>query len=745
MTALPEVVEQPVAEDRIWSLRLLGLADARRDKLITLSVLLLLTVSRLALLPNGPWEQDEAIFARSILAFDAFRHFPHPPFFPGWMALGFLFTPVINDPLRTFQLLSSLASIACLWPLVFLARRVARPSLAFASAVAVEFFPGVWFHSVRAFDSTAAVFPLFLAAALLFRRFDGRRFMGFSLLLLASFLIRPVFLPVVAVLWVAGARKLRRRSPVALSLLVMGALGLLAFAPIVINAGGMTAFIGVFLGHAESHVADMSSYAWSLPGLGPVTSCGGVWPTFVVLAATIVGLGVWRRRCGTAGAALYGGILLLVVVMLLFIHARTFPRYSAPLLMGLAPLVAGALSLLRGPASTGPALAAVTAAAYVVVWWPVMWEQHSTRLALWKAAIAGLEQAGRSDDTQAFGATGGWVFVSYYDKLARWRGRWEGEPAPAPWVVPATRDPLASHWIVVAPSTTAFVPSSPSRVERFAGGSPALVRLSQHRYLSAQTVSDPPILVGQWWPLETAPDGRKFAWGSAGAEVLVPAVKPDSLLRLTVRPAVGEQPVRVVVNSTLTLTLPGDSGVTTLQVRPAALFTDHFNRIDFQRDATYPPGGGDTRPLSLALYEVEIGRYRGFEVGLDDTKKLAREGIELSGFYGVERFAGTLGRWAQPDAEITVPVGEGTLELTLLAPRPDGATVEATIAGRRAGGPWQVTQEPQKVRVAVESWALGPRALRLELHSSAYVPARHGGHDSRRLGVVVSSLKYSPK
>ena len=142
-------VEGPPPRDGVWTLRLLGLADRRLDLLLTVGAVVLLAASRFLLLANGPWEQDEAIFARSVLELAPKQHFPHPPFFPGWIALGFLVTPLAGEPLLAFQLVSAAASVAVLWPLAWLGRRAAPPLVAFACAFGVGFLPGAWVFSVR--------------------------------------------------------------------------------------------------------------------------------------------------------------------------------------------------------------------------------------------------------------------------------------------------------------------------------------------------------------------------------------------------------------------------------------------------------------------------------------------------------------------------------------------------------------------------------------------------------------------
>ena len=66
--------------------------------------------SRFGLLANGPWEWDESNFARGLVNFDLAAHFPHPPGFPGWIAIGKLVRWVVPEPLTALQIASATAS-----------------------------------------------------------------------------------------------------------------------------------------------------------------------------------------------------------------------------------------------------------------------------------------------------------------------------------------------------------------------------------------------------------------------------------------------------------------------------------------------------------------------------------------------------------------------------------------------------------------------------------------------------------
>ena len=75
------------ANDLIDALLLFRLPRRLFDVLLTSVTAALLIWSRSAYLANGPWELDETLFARGILHFELAAHFPHPPGFPGWLAI----------------------------------------------------------------------------------------------------------------------------------------------------------------------------------------------------------------------------------------------------------------------------------------------------------------------------------------------------------------------------------------------------------------------------------------------------------------------------------------------------------------------------------------------------------------------------------------------------------------------------------------------------------------------------------
>ncbi len=732
--------------DRIWSFRLFGLANRRLDLALTLLAVAVVAASRFLLLANGPWEQDEAIFARSVLEFTPKQHFPHPPFFPGWMALGFLLTPMAGEPLRAFQLASAAASLLCLWPLAAIGRRAAAPALAFACALAVQFLPGTWVFAVRGFSDTAAAFLALLAAAMLLQGLPGERFLAFSGLIAASFLVRPVLAPVLIVLWLVGAWRVRPRRLA----LAGGAIGVLmtvvGFEPFAAAAGGLGEFVRLFAAHGEEHFGAVENTATTLGGLGMVVSFGGIAATAVATVLTLVGLVIWGRRQGRWPAAVYGTTVAVLVLMLLFAHVPTFPRYSVPLVLAVAPLAAAALSWL--PAVAGVAAAAAVAALSTFVWLPLLVEQHTARFPMWAAAVSACETARVSAvPTQVLAGRGGWAFAAYFDALMRRDGAFAGTPRAAHWAPPYSGGASTAHWLVVAGWYRDVLPWAGAReVATFAGVSAKAETMSQHRFLSASVVADLALQRGTWWPPEKDGNGRTFAWCSRGASLILPAVASGDDVRLTVRAARGEKPLKVSVNRKAPFVVPGSGKMTSQRVPPEALYGDRSNTVFFDREATYPPSASDTRPLAAAVYQVAVVRDDRFDVSFGDAALLDELGVVVQGFYGKETFrGGVIGRWSEPTAWIDLPAAAGTVTLTLLAPRPPEAKVEVRVNGEAVGGPWVVPTIPTDYTFALPPAPAKEDSVRLEIRVSPYATPALPKRPSRLLGVVVSRLAVDPR
>jgi hypothetical protein len=374
---------------RVWTWRLWGLPDGRLEAGATLATLALLVASRFALLPSGPWEWDETLFARGLLKFDLPAHFPHPPGFPLWMALGWAMSPLVGDPLRGFQLLSAAASCLVVFPLAALGRRVAPAPVAVAAALAVLFMPGVWLHAGRGFTDTAAAFFALWAAALAVHGLEGRRGTGFTLLVTAAFLIRPILLPPLGLLWLAAMLPVRPVRRILPGVILGLAATVVAVTGLVVAQGSWAGFASSFVGHATTHARNLVEHnPGGVQDLGLVKGVGGVWAAAGLAVLGLLGIVVWARRAGRRGGAAWAAIMVVTVIQLVWLQNRTFPRYAVPLDMALAPLLAGVAS-----AAAPPIVAAGTLAALGAVWGagslPLLVEQHTTPLPGWAAVQRG--------------------------------------------------------------------------------------------------------------------------------------------------------------------------------------------------------------------------------------------------------------------------------------------------------------------------------------------------------------------
>jgi len=588
---------------RVWTWRLWGLAEARLEAAATLATLALLLVSRFALLPSGPWEWDETLFARGLLKFDLPAHFPHPPGFPLWMALGWVMLRLVGDPLRGFQLLSAAASCLAVFPLAALGRRVAPAPVAATAALAVLFAPGVWLHAGRGFTDTASAFLALWAAALAVYGLPGKRATGFTLLVTAAFLIRPILLPPLGVLWLAGALSVRpvRR-------LVPGVLfGLAAFvaavAGLILAQGSWGGFASSVVAHATTHARNLVEHnPGGLLDLGLVKGVGGRWFAAGLAVLGLLGLVVWRRRAGTRQAVAWLTIVAVLVVQLVWLQNRKFPRYAVPLDMAVAPLLAGVAS-----AVASPAVAAATLAALGIVWGaeslPLLVEQHATSLPGWAAvqrAVAEADQTG----AELVVEPGLYPFLSYQEQLDRWAGRrrrfrWYLAPSS-----PDSRELPSGPYLLVTDYPFHYFGSMDGGETRFPTVSEGLRPLTQGRFLNVAVFRNPALPVRGWWLPEVAQGLGKFMWGGADSELLVPPLPAGKTLAFDFGPYPGPAPLDVVVNGTVALTVQGDAPRAAHTLDPCLFSAERTARVAFRRAEGYAPGASDSRRLSVQLWGV---------------------------------------------------------------------------------------------------------------------------------------------
>ena len=722
-----------------------GLANRRLDLLLTLATVVVLAVSRLALLASGPWEWDETIFARGMLHFELAAHFPQPPGFPGLLALGHLLLPLAGTPYRALQLISALASVLALWPLAVLGRRVAPPAVATAAALLVLFLPGPWLYAVRGFSSTAAVVLALAAASLLVGGLGGRRATVFTLLLTASFLVRPILLPTVGLVWLIGVESVRPRR----RLLPGVILGLAAIAVAVLVMvrleGGWAAFVEPFVTHGDFHVARLHRNTRVVAEIGLFKGVGGLAVAAVLTALAMIGLTVWWRRVGAKAALAWIAILGLTTAQLIMLQNRSYARYAVGVQMATAPLLAAAGSLVAPPVALVGFLGMTAYAAGESL--PLLREQHEETFGAWEATL----------DASRRAADRGWAAVVEPEVHVFSSYQWAvlehaGEPTPPMVLSPRAPEAWAGidrPWLVATVHPHLYWPSLTRTQTIYEGVSEQLRPLTQDRFLSAALIDNPPLPVGRWWTLEYLDDGRPFMWAGPQAELWLPPVPRGTLIGLALRPAPGDAPLVVEIShGGGRFEIGGHGEATRLWTRTTGNAVAQAVIVGFQRASGYPPGGGDERELAAQLLDVVV-RPAGAAWGGRAATEIERRGLglELDGGYGGERF-GDLGRgvWLRPEARLRIAVDEpGRLEFRLAAPRPTPANPRFVVDGEVVAGPLAMDERVVTAEIRVEADAVDAGFVEFDVLSDPYRPsADGGGNDDRELGVVLLEVEFKP-
>ena len=724
-------------------LLLFRLPNRTLDVALTLATAALLIWSRFALLADGPWEWDETLFARGILHFDLAAHFPHPPGFPGWLAIGHLLTPLTGDPLLALQLASAAFSVAALWLLASLGRRVAPPALATAAALVVLAAPGPWLFAERGFSTTAAAVLALGAAVVAAGGLKGRRVTAFSLFVTASFLVRPILLPVLAVLWLGIAWGVRPHHRLLPGVVAGAAVTAIAVSLMARAEGGWSAFVAPFIVHSQRHFSRLAGNAGGYADLGLVKGLGGVAPATLLFVAAAFGIVMWARRVGRRGALLWTVVFLTAVIQLVWTQNRTTGRYAVGVQMALAPLVAGAVA--TAPATVGwvGLLGLATWLGYDSL--PLVEEQHSTQLPAWIAVQEARSDALLTDRTIVLEPELH-PFASYLWHLSERRG--EANP---PWVLspwdPGGWTGVDGAWVVATIHRHLYPDPLHGRERHWGGVSDSLRPLTQQRFLDAWAISDPALPLSGWYSGEREPSGRRFMWGGVEGVMALPPLAEGAELGIALRPAPGPVPVVIAVDGLEVAQIEGEDGEQRMWLGVPAAAVGRVAELRFSRATAFPPGGDDQRPLAVQLFELRAMSPGGAWAG-PVAHPWQREAIkvELEGAWDGESFADNGdGVWLGPRAILRVPAGEGRLRLRLWAPRPTPARTVLLVAGRRVAGPLDIGPQPGFFDLEVlESDVEGGR-VKIEIVSNPYSPASDGGADSRTLGVVLSEVAFVPR
>ena len=101
------------------------------------ALLLLYAALLLLLRPATPFEWDEVLFQEALDHYDVGQHWPHPPGYPVYVAVGKLVRVVVGDPLVALQVVGVLAAVGALVTVIALMRRFGAPSRTVLAAVAL--------------------------------------------------------------------------------------------------------------------------------------------------------------------------------------------------------------------------------------------------------------------------------------------------------------------------------------------------------------------------------------------------------------------------------------------------------------------------------------------------------------------------------------------------------------------------------------------------------------------------------
>jgi hypothetical protein len=590
---------------RVWTWHLWGLGHNRLDAGATLLTLAVLAASRFALLPAGPWEWDETLFARGLLAFDLPAHFPHPPGFPLWMALGWVMLRLVRDPLLGFQLLSAATSCLTVFPLATLGRRVAPAPVAATAATAVLFVPGVWVHAGRGFTDTPSAFFALWAAALAVHGLEGRRVTGFAVLLTVAFLIRPILLPPLGLLWLAGALTVRPRRRLVPGIGIALASTAVAVVGLTVVQGSWAKVASSFVAHAATHARNLVEHN---PGgvfdLGIVKGFGGPWPTAGVGILALLGVAVWARRVNRRGAAAWLVILAILVAQLVWLQNRRFPRYAVPLQEAVAPLLAGVAAAASPPVAAVAGVAAL-GVAWIVQAYPAVVEQHHTPLPGWAAVQMAVAEA-RETDAELVVEPGLYPFLSYREKLdvragRPWRFKWYLAPSS-----PDARGLPTGRYLLVTNYPFHYFGSLEGGTTRFPTVSERLLPFTQGRFLNVELLCNPVLPVRGWWLPEFERGLGKFMWGGSVAELLVPEIPAGEALAIDFVPYPGPAPLEVEVNGSVALTVSGATPRSVHTLDPRFFAAQRTNHVVFRRAEGYVPSQADRRRLSVQFWSAHL-------------------------------------------------------------------------------------------------------------------------------------------
>ncbi|MBI4915900.1 MAG: hypothetical protein HY825_08630 [Acidobacteria bacterium] len=486
-----------------------------------------LVASRVVARQASLWEWDDAVFLLALDQFAPQNQVPHPPFYPGYVALGRLARALLGDGILALTWLSVAAScLALTFHRLVASEVLGSRRTALASTVLFAFFPAVWLHAGVPLSD-----PVGLAAGLaaLWLALRGRErphlLVPAAIVLGAAVSIRPQAALPAAIGLIVAAWPAPSPRRVAVALAAVGSVLVLYAAPLV-AVGGLgpvwhwTRYQAGFVVSTDS----LAAHGWTVLTVARhywLDIWGSPGIAIAVGLAVLNGVFVLARREGRRRLALALGLFLPYAVLCwVFLDPATAGRYALPYLPLLAMLAAEGLSAAerRFVPHGWPVATAALVVAMAVVTWPAIRIVHSQPSPPVRAATTIHDEAGSAPFRLAF-----------HPKLVMHAAVLFPE---VPRVAARTAEALCSLPLDGVP-TWSYGTEAPGTWTVAWPDDPVLRRVSRGRYLGVAIGRvEPCVTFGTgFYRAEREPDGtggtRSFRWmAESGVLVLPPASIP---------------------------------------------------------------------------------------------------------------------------------------------------------------------------------------------------------------------------
>jgi len=710
-----------------------GTGSGRGAQLWTLAILAGLLASRLLLFPDGPWEQDEALFSTGVMSFDVPSHQPHPPGFPGWIFLGKLLLPLTNDSLVALRLWSSLSSVAIVWLLARLLARITLPSAALAGSLAFAFSPLFWAHSARAFSSPPALVLGLLALHLWVpgRSLTAARALAGWALLGFAVTIRPQLGPELSMLGLAGLWCLRSRPKLALLGVGLAAVVVVAVFGVAIADSGWDAYWASARQHFGVHFSGRAAPRKGAPGFlerigewGIVRTNGGLIGALLLVITTAYGLLCISAKSRKL-AAWWLILAVIATVMLMAAHSPRVPRYQISLLLILVGPITVAFARFG---RVGSAALAALGALGAVLAYPALRAMHEGPL----PPVAALRAIASQQPRGILYSGGLFSFAKFLD--------FDGELPTHPTVPGKSRVAMPRDTFALGGREVRFLAGPNTCTWTFDDFPKEAWELSQKRFNRVLVAKNPVLLGPGVFNLESVGKGRRAAWLSDEATLYVPAPSDLLMLRLDVPKDHAPQRLLAFSKDTLLSDQELEAGKQTVAV-PLAFCDDRCDiklRLSDGWTASHDP-----RTLTSRLFDAWAIKADGVGAWKWQPESDLPAGIGLDGFYPAEQGnAANQGRWTRDHAVVSFQATSGTLVLGLRRPQYTSGIVRIST-GESELLP-DIRSEPSKIVVHVRGDS--QKRVNVSLDSPSFTPAQveTGSSDTRSLALQVTEMAFYP-